>query len=271
MIEIVEIKFQDAGPTYPFDSQGLDLNIGDACILQTEKGREFGRVVSGPRMVEEKEIEGFLGKVIRKAMEEDFAQLKENERREEETFRFCLERIKERELPMKLTKVEYLFDGSKITFYFVSPDRVDFRELVKDLAQEFKTRIELRQIGVRDEARMFGGFGPCGRPLCCTTFLKEFQPVSMKMAKVQDLALSPAKLSGICGRLMCCLAYESETYQEEKKNLPREGSKITIPQGVGKIKSVNIMKKSIIVELEDGGEVEIPVEKLKGESGKVTR
>lgn len=263
MIEIVEIKFKDTGPTYPFDSQGLDLNAGDACILQTEGGREFGRVVSGPRMVEEKEIEDFLGKVIRKATEEDFTQLKENERREEEAFGFCLERIKERELPMKLTKVEYLFDGSKITFYFVSETRVDFRELVKDLAQEFKTRIELRQIGVRDEARMYGGFGPCGRPLCCTTFLKEFQPVSMKMAKVQDLALNPVKLSGICGRLMCCLAYESETYREEKKKLPREGSKITIPQGVGKIKSVNIIKKSVVVELEDGKEVEIPVEKLR--------
>ncbi|MCG2677293.1 stage 0 sporulation family protein [bacterium] len=263
MIEIVEIKFKDTGPTYPFDSQGLDLNAGDACILQTEGGREFGRVVSGPRMVEEKEIEDFLGKVIRKATEEDFTQLKENERREEEAFGFCLERIKERELPMKLTKVEYLFDGSKITFYFVSETRVDFREMVKDLAQEFKTRIELRQIGVRDEARMYGGFGPCGRPLCCTTFLKEFQPVSMKMAKVQDLALNPVKLSGICGRLMCCLAYESETYREEKKKLPREGSKITIPQGVGKIKSVNIIKKSVVVELEDGKEVEIPVEKLK--------
>ena len=263
MIEIVEIKFKDTGPTYFFDSQGLDLNIGDTCILQTEKGREFGRVVSGPRMVEKKEIGGFLGKVIRKATEEDFAQLKENERREKEAFRFCWEKIKDRELPMKLTRVEYLFDASKITFYFVSPDRVDFRELVKDLAREFKARIELRQIGVRDEARMFGGFGPCGRPLCCTTFLKEFQPVSMKMAKVQDLALNPVKLSGMCGRLMCCLAYESQTYKEEKKKLPREGSKITIPQGVGKIKSVNIIKKSIVVELEDGRKLEISVEKLK--------
>jgi len=263
VIEIVEIKFEDAGPTHPFDSQGLDLNVGDACILQTERGREFGRVVSGPRMVERKEIEGFLGKVIRKAIEEDFEQLKENEKREKEAFRFCLERIEERELPMKLTEVEYLFDGSKITFYFASETRVDFRELVKDLAHEFRSRIELRQIGVRDEARMFGGFGPCGRPLCCTTFLKEFQPVSMKMAKVQELALNPAKLSGICGRLMCCLAYESGTYREEKKKLPREGSKITIPQGVGRIKSVNIIKKSIVVELEDGREVEISVEKLK--------
>lgn len=263
MIEIVEIKFKNTGPTYPFNSQGLDLNVGDVCILQTERGREFGRVVSGPRMVERREIEGFLGKVIRKATEEDFQQLKENEKREKEAFNFCFERIKERELPMKLTKVEYLFDGSKITFYFASEIRVDFRELVKDLAQEFKTRIELRQIGVRDEARMFGGFGPCGRPLCCATFLKGFQPVSMKMAKVQDLALNPVKLSGICGRLMCCLAYESGTYKEEKKKLPREGSKITVPQGAGRIKSVNIIKKSVIVELEDGRKVEIPVEKLK--------
>lgn len=263
MIEIVEIKFKNIGPTYPFNSQGLDLNVGDVCILQTERGKEFGRVVSGPRMVERREIENFLGKVIRQATEEDLAQLKENEKREKEAFKFCFERIKERELPMKLTKVKYLFDGSKITFYFASEIRVDFRELVKDLAQEFKTRIELRQIGVRDEARMFGGFGPCGRPLCCATFLKGFQPVSMKMAKIQDLALNPVKLSGICGRLMCCLAYESGTYKEEKKKLPREGSKITVPQGTGKIKSVNIIKKSVIVELEDRRKVEIPVEKLK--------
>ena len=266
MIEIVEVKLKDSGLTHSFDSQGLDLNIGDACILQTESGREFGKVVSEPRMIEKKEIEGFLGKVVRKATKEDFAQLKENERREKEAFEFCLERIKDRELPMKLTKVKYLFDGSKITFYFVSETRVDFRALVKDLAGKIKTRVELRQIGVRDEARMHGGFGLCGRPLCCTTFLKEFQPVSMKMAKTQNLSLNPAKLSGICGRLMCCLAYESGIYTEEKRKLPSAGSKITIPQGAGKIKNVDIIKKNIIVELEDGKEVTIPIKKLKGQN-----
>jgi cell fate regulator YaaT (PSP1 superfamily) len=263
VIEVVEVKLKDTGLTYSCDSQGLDLNIGDACILQTEKGREFGKVVSGLRMVEEEKTVDSLPKVLRKATTEDFEQLKENARREKEAFKFCLERIKHRQLPMKLTKVEYLFDGSKVTFYFVSETRVDFRELVKDLARSIKARIELRQIGVRDEARMHGGIGSCGRSLCCTTFLKKFQPVSMKMVKIQNLSLNPVKLSGICGRLMCCLAYESGTYKDEKKKLPKQGSSVTIDQGTGKIKSVDIIKKKVVVQLEGGREVEIPVEKFK--------
>ncbi|HHX74239.1 MAG TPA: stage 0 sporulation family protein [Firmicutes bacterium] len=225
MQKVVGIRFKKAGKIYYFDPEELELPAGSFAIVETSRGQEFGEVVVAPRMVPDEEVVQPLKKVIRIAGEEDCQQILENRQKEEEAFEICLQKIGEHGLDMKLVDVEYTFDRSKVIFYFTSEGRVDFRELVKDLAAIFRTRIELRQIGVRDEAKMIGGLGPCGRVLCCHTFLGEFEPVSIRMAKDQNLSLNPTKISGVCGRLMCCLRYESDAYEivrGEKETLDNE-------------------------------------------------
>ena len=212
---VVGVSFKKAGKVYYFDPSDLELRYGDKVIVETSRGIELGEVVINPKEVTETEIIQPLKKVIRKATLKDLEQLQINQEKEVEAFNICLKKIAKHSLPMKLVDVEYTFDNNKIIFYFTAEGRVDFRELVKDLAGVFRTRIELRQIGVRDEAKMIGGLGPCGLQLCCKTFLREFEPISIKMAKNQELSLNPAKISGICGRLMCCLRYESNSYGEE--------------------------------------------------------
>ncbi|NLZ93716.1 MAG: stage 0 sporulation family protein [Firmicutes bacterium] len=221
MQTVVGIRFKKAGKIYYFDPNGIELSVGGFAIVETSRGLEFGEVVVLPKEIPDDEVVQPLKKVIRAANNEDCQQILENRQKEEEAFDLCLQKIEEHDLDMKLVDVEYTFDRSKIIFYFTSDGRVDFRELVKDLASIFRTRIELRQIGVRDEAKMIGGLGPCGRVLCCHTFLGEFEPVSIRMAKDQNLSLNPTKISGACGRLMCCLRYESDAY--ELSRLEKEG------------------------------------------------
>lgn len=224
MVCVVGVRFKQAGKIYYFDPGELDLSAGDQVILETSRGIEFGEVVVSPKAILESELVSPLKKVLRKATEEDRRRARENKRNEAEAFEICLEKINRHSLEMNLVDVEYTFDGSKIIFYFTADGRVDFRELVKDLAGVFRTRIELRQIGVRDEAKMLGGIGPCGRILCCTTFLGDFEPVSIKMAKEQNLSLNPNKISGICGRLMCCLRFEADSYGGSRIEESREES-----------------------------------------------
>lgn len=224
LLSIVGVRFKRAGKVYHFDPAGLDLHKGDNVIVETARGFEYGEVVSDVREVAEEQVVAPLKTVVRKATSEDDLQLAENQRQEAEAFAIALERITAHKLDMKLVDVEYTFDASKIIFYFTAEGRVDFRELVKDLASIFRTRIELRQIGVRDEAKMLGGLGTCGRELCCSTFLGEFAPVSIKMAKEQNLSLNPNKISGLCGRLMCCLRYESELTDPPRKENGKPGS-----------------------------------------------
>ena len=221
MISIVGVKFQNNGKMYYFDSNQLQLHMGDYVIVDTSRGADIGEIVMGERKAEEGTISVPLKKVLRIATPQDISHASENRKKEKEAYSVCQAKIAEHNLEMKLVSVEYAFDNSKILFYFTANGRVDFRALVKDLASVFKTRIELRQIGVRDEAKMLGGLGPCGRQICCGAFLDEFQPVSIKMAKEQNLSLNPTKISGVCGRLMCCLKYEQEHYEQTRKRMPK--------------------------------------------------
>lgn len=260
---VVGVVFKSAGKVYYFNPAGLEIKVGDKVIVKTSRGQEFGEVVSAPEDVSDEEITAPLKKVLRKATSEDMAKVEKNTAKEREAFEICEKKIVQHKLPMKLVEVEYVFDGSKIIFYFTAETRVDFRDLVKDLASTFKTRIELRQIGVRDEAKMIGGLGPCGRRLCCTVFSKEFEPVSIRMAKDQDLPLNPMKISGICGRLMCCLRYEHETYRKFKEKAPKRGRRVKTPQGVGTVADYNVPSERVIVELEGGQQVQIPLAEIK--------
>ena len=235
MAVVVGIRFKKAGKIYYFGPDEIELKIDDAVIVETARGIEFGIIVIGPKDIKEEDLAAPLKNVIRKATDEDIEKELENRQKQVEAFDICLEKIEKHKLDMKLIEVEYTFDNNKVIFYFTSEGRVDFRELVKDLASIFKTRIELRQIGVRDEAKMIGGLGPWGRTLCCSTFLGEFEPVSIKMAKEQDLSLNPTKISGICGRLMCCLKYEHETYEDIIDKLPEIGSRVKTPRGIGRV------------------------------------
>jgi cell fate regulator YaaT (PSP1 superfamily) len=256
MIRMVFIKLSN-GKADEFDAVDLYLDKDENVIVETEKGLVLGRVLSPPR---EKEKRFFLKspkKVIRKATPEDLEQFEKNQQLEKEAFQFCLRKIREKSLNMKLVKTEVLLDCSKILFYFTSEKRVDFRELVRSLAGEFRMRIEMRQIGVRDEAKMICGMGSCGRELCCTKFMNRFELVSVKMAKEQNLALNPIKISGICGRLMCCLSYEFPTYMDLKRDLPKVGKHIVTPAGKGKIIRQNVLSQTVTVELEEGGEITI--------------
>jgi len=256
MVTVVGVRFKRVGKIYYFDPGELDIKVGDKVIVETIRGLEFGEVVVGKKEVPEEDIIAPLKKVIRVATEEDVEHHRENKIKEREAFEICLKKIEEHNMPMKLIDVEYTFDNNKIIFYFTAEGRVDFRELVKDLASIFRTRIELRQIGVRDEAKMIGGLGPCGRPACCATFLGEFEPVSIKMAKDQNLSLNPTKISGICGRLMCCLKYEQDFYESVRKNIPKVGSKVETPDGVGKVFEINVLKNLVKVKFEKEEDIE---------------
>ena len=245
MIEVVGVRFKKAGKVYYFDPDNIKIESGSNVIVETARGVEYGFVTKGNFFIKDEEVVQPLKKVMRVATEEDDIQNKENKEKEKEAFEICSDKILKHNLDMKLIDVEITFDMNKIIFYFTSDGRVDFRELVKELVAVFRTRIELRQIGVRDEAKMLNGIGMCGRPLCCATFLGDFQPVSIKMAKDQNLSLNPTKISGICGRLMCCLKYEEEVYEELNKKLPREGEIISTPDGTGEILSVNVLMQMV--------------------------
>ena len=261
MKEVVLVRLRESGPTLYYMVGGLSVNLTDYVIVEVDRGIDYARVVSEVQEFGEDKIEEPLKKIVRIANAGDLKQIQENIAKEKDAFGTCLKKITEHKLEMKLVEAEYSFDRSKIIFYFTAEGRIDFRELVKDLARIFKSRIELRQIGVRDEAKLFGGYGPCGRPLCCSKFLKNFEPVTIRMAKDQALPLNPPKLSGICGRLMCCLSYEYENYRELLKGLPKEGERINTPEGKGKVISVNALKRSVIVEIEKDKQIEIKYEK----------
>lgn len=248
---VVGVRFKSAGKVYYFDPGDLFLSVGDGVIVETSRGVEFGTVVSGPRNVPEEEVVGALKKVLRRAGDADTEQLRANQEKEVRAYEICMEKITTHGLPMKLVDVEQTFDGNKIIFYFTADGRIDFRELVKDLAAVFRTRIELRQIGVRDEAKMMGGLGCCGRELCCATWLSDFSSVSIRMAKEQNLSLNPTKISGICGRLMCCLKYENDAYEQAKECFPEPGKRVSTPDGTGKVTGINIFKQAVHVELQE--------------------
>lgn len=235
MVRVVGVRFKKAGKIYYFDPEDIDVKFNDFVVVETARGIEFGHVVVGPKDVHESEIVAPLKKVIRVALDEDFDIHRENKRKANEAITICQQKVEEHQLSMKLVDVEYTFDNNKVIFYFTADGRVDFRELVKDLAAIFKTRIELRQIGVRDEAKMVGGIGPCGKVVCCGQFLGEFEPVSIKMAKEQSLSLNPTKISGLCGRLMCCLKYEHEVYEELLTRMPHIGAIVNTPEGKGTV------------------------------------
>lgn len=257
MEQVIGVKFKRVGKTYYFSPNGTNPDVGDNVIVETARGVEYGRVSMGIKSVEDSEIVSPLKPIIRIATAEDAERLEENQRKQKEAFKICEEKIQKHKLEMKLVDVEYTFDCNKILFYFTSDKRVDFRELVKDLAGVFRTRIELRQIGVRDEAKMLGGLGVCGRNLCCVQYLDDFQPVSIKMAKEQGLSLNPAKISGNCGRLMCCLKYEQDCYEELLKIMPRAGAIVSTPNGKGSVVSVSLLKEKVKVLLNgEAGDVE---------------
>lgn len=254
MIEVIGVRFRTNGKIYFFAPNGIELEVGDAVIVETARGVEYGKVVLGKREVEEGSITSALKPVIRKASEEDDKKNQENKEKCKDAFNICLEKIEKHGLEMKLIDVEYTFDNNKVLFYFTADGRIDFRELVKDLASVFKTRIELRQIGVRDETKILGGIGICGRELCCHKHLSDFVPVSIKMAKEQNLSLNPTKISGVCGRLMCCLKNEQETYEYLNDKLPNVGDFVKTTDGFkGEVHSVSVLRQKVkvIVELEN--------------------
>ncbi|MFS0821059.1 stage 0 sporulation protein [Bacillus timonensis] len=249
MYDVVGVRFKKAGKIYYFDPNGFTIPDGEFVIVETVRGIEFGKVVINKKQVDEHDIVLPLKKVIRIADSKDKLIVEENKAAAKEAYDVCQEKVAEHSLDMKLVDVEYTFDRNKVIFYFTADGRVDFRELVKDLAAIFRTRIELRQIGVRDEAKMLGGIGPCGRMLCCSTFLGDFEPVSIKMAKDQNLSLNPTKISGLCGRLMCCLKYENDEYESAKEQLPDLGDVIETTSGAGKVVGLNILERVLQLEL----------------------
>lgn len=257
MVQVIGVRFQKGGKIYFFGADDFDINCGDFVIVETVKGIEIAEVTMGKTEIEEKRLATSLKQIIRKANEQDIQHSAELRVHEKEAFSICQKKILEHKLEMKLVGVEDAFDNSKITFFFTANGRVDFRSLVKDLASVFKTRIELRQIGVRDEARMIGGLGPCGRQICCGSFLEDFEPVSIKMAKEQNLSLNPTKISGVCGRLMCCLKYEEDAYEETRKRMPRIGKEVITPDGIGVVNDLNIVKETVKVRISKGDSYEI--------------
>lgn len=267
MIKVIGVRFRQAGKIYNFSPADFQVKVGDHVIVETARGIEYGSVVQGIREVADDKVIMPLKSVIRIATEEDDKKAIENNEKEKKAFKICKEKIAKHGLEMKLIETEYTFDNNKVLFYFTADARIDFRELVKDLASVFKTRIELRQVGVRDETKMLGGIGICGRPLCCNTYLSEFIPVSIKMAKEQSLSLNPTKISGICGRLMCCLKNEQEAYEELNSNLPDIGEKVKTFDGFkGEVVSVNVLRQKvkIVVEVDDEREIkEYAIDELK--------
>jgi len=263
MVRLVAISFRAAGKLYDFAAGEFELNPGDRVIVETDRGRSLGTVIHAPREVGPEEVPPGVKSVLRPATEEDLELARHNADREQEAYRFCLNRIRERQMEMKLVRAEYLYDGSKIVFYFTAEGRVDFRELVRDLAHHFRTRIEMRQIGVRDEAKQVGGLGVCGLQLCCCTFLRGFAPISVKMAKEQGLALNPTKISGQCGRLLCCLDYEFETYCSLRKGMPKVGKKIPFEAGTVEVMAVDVIGQKFTARFGDGSRREITVDQLQ--------
>lgn len=267
MTKIIGVRFRNVGKVYYFSPKDFDICVGDHVIVETARGVEYGNVVLGPKEVEDEKVIQPLREVIRLATPKDDAKEEANRRKEKEAFEICQKKIRTHELEMKLIDAEYTFDNNKVLFYFTADGRIDFRELVKDLAAVFKTRIELRQIGVRDETKILGGMGICGRPLCCHTYLSEFAPVSIKMAKEQNLSLNPTKISGVCGRLMCCLKNEQETYEYLNKKLPNVGDHVITPEDLkGEVAGVNVLRQlvKVLVDVNDEKELrEYPVSELK--------
>ena len=257
MIRVIGIRFQEDGKMILYDAGELAPQIGDYVIAETSKGIDLAEVIMGVREMEESSLLVPVMKIVRIATGQDIQRATENRTLEQDAFRICNQKILEHRLEMKLVSVEALFDNSKILFYFTANGRVDFRALVKDLASIFRTRIELRQIGVRDEARMLGGLGPCGRPICCRAFLNDFQPVSIRMAKDQSLSLNPTKISGVCGRLMCCLKYEQDQYEQVRKRMPRTGKEVVTPDGIGTVADLNVIKETVSVRISSGDTTEI--------------
>ncbi|MDQ0216216.1 cell fate regulator YaaT (PSP1 superfamily) [Oikeobacillus pervagus] len=266
MYEVIGVRFKKAGKIYYFDPGELDIQKDNYVIVETVRGVEYGKAVIGRKQVDEHDVVLPLKKVIRIADQKDRLIVMENKTAAQEAYQVCCTKIGEHQLDMKLVDVEYTFDRNKVIFYFTADGRVDFRELVKDLAAIFRTRIELRQIGVRDEAKMLGGIGPCGRMLCCSTFLGDFEPVSIKMAKDQNLSLNPTKISGLCGRLMCCLKYENDEYETAKEEMPDIGESVKTPQGNGKVVGLNILERILLVELTERGDIiEYALDEIKNE------
>jgi cell fate regulator YaaT (PSP1 superfamily) len=255
--KVVGVRFREGGKVFEFEAGELHLTIGDPVILETDDGLRHGEVATNPKWLDPEVVGKNLGKVLRKATQEDFAVIERNREIRRQAFSFCLRKIDELRLPMKLVDVEPYFDRSKVVFFFTAEGRVDFRQLVKELASEVRMRIKMKQIGVRDEAKLLGGFGTCGRQLCCVSFLKDFEPVSIRMAKEQDLPLSPGKISGVCGRLMCCLVHEADVYRQLKRGLPRTGEKLRDRTISGRVVRHNIFEDSFVVETEDGQQVRV--------------
>ncbi len=262
MADIVGVRFKRAGKVYYFDPAGIDLQVNDCVVVETTRGLELGQVVISPRQVLANEVTKPLKPIVRKAGEEDIKRSEEFKSKELEALTECGKLIATLNLPMKLLSAEYNLDGSRLLFFFGAEERVDFRDLVRELTKHFKTRVELRQVGPRDEAKLIGGFGRCGRPLCCMNFLSEFAPVSIKMAKEQDLPLNPMKISGLCGRLLCCLAYESEQYHAMKEKMPRKGQPVSTPMGKAITVGCNPLKETVLVELESQATVELPLKDI---------
>jgi cell fate regulator YaaT (PSP1 superfamily) len=263
MAEIVGVRFKRAGKVYYFDAGDIELKVDDYVVVKTARGLELGRVTIAPEQVVASKVSKGLKPVVRKAEEEDIKQAQKLEAKEAEALAECAKLIAKLKLPMKLLGAEYNLEGSRLTLFFSAGERVDFRELVRELNRRFKKKVELRQLGPRDEAKLVGGFGRCGRPLCCMNFLAELSPVSIKMAKEQDLPLNPMKISGICGRLLCCLAYESEQYHAMKGKLPKEGQRVETPMGAAVVVGGNPLKETVWVELESQARVELPLSKIE--------
>ena len=257
MKKVISVRFKENGKSYYFDPAGLTLQAGAHVIIDTARGDEFGVCAAGNHPVKPRELVLPLRKVLRVATEQDERTNAENQEREKKAFEICQQKIAAHGLEMQLVSAECAFDGSKLLFFFTADGRVDFRELVKDLASVFRTRIELRQIGVRDKAKMVGGLGVCGRPFCCKEFLDDFQPVSIKMAKEQNLSLNPTKISGVCGRLMCCLKYEQDHYEATRKRMPRPGREVGTPDGVGTVQEINVLRETVRVRITNGDSSEL--------------
>ncbi len=259
MIEVIGVRFRESGKIYFFDPLKIEVEAGDYVIVETARGMEYGKVVYGRRQIDEKKMSAPIKPIIRKATPADAARNEKNKEKCKEAFNICLEKIAKHKLDMKLIEAEYTFDNNKVLFYFTADGRIDFRELVKDLASVFRTRIELRQIGVRDETKIVGGIGICGRELCCHSYLSDFAPVSIKMAKEQSLSLNPTKISGVCGRLMCCLNHEEATYEYLNDRMPNIGDFVKTPEGQkGEVSSTNVLRQSVkVIVTNDAGEKEI--------------
>jgi len=262
MAEIVGVRFKKAGKVYYFDPAGFDLEVNDYVVVNTARGLELGQVIAPPEQVLDNEGGRQLKSVVRKAEPEDIKRAQEFENGEGETLAECSKLIAKLRLPMKLLSAEYNLDGSRLTFFFSAAERVDFRELVRELSKRFKVRVELRQVGSRDESKLMGGFGRCGRPLCCMSYLSEFSPVSIRMAKEQGLSLGPMRISGVCGRLLCCLGYEGEQYRVMKEKLPKDGQRVSTPMGIARVTDGNPLKETVLVELESGARVELPLSEV---------